>query len=65
MKSYDSEGLPLLLVKRAVKDFVKENGFQASREFIPAVNRKLVIMLSEAVERARRNTRKTLRPHDL
>lgn len=65
MKSYDEEGLPLLVIKKAVKELVKEHGFQAARDLVPAVNRKLVIMLSDAIERARRNTRKTVRPHDL
>jgi histone H3/H4 len=54
----------MVVRKSKVKEFVGTD-FRVSADFYDALNNHVQDALKQAKERARRNDRKTLRPHDL
>lgn len=55
----------LFTVASKVKDFVKEKEFYASNDLPDALSDRVTVILSEAIERANANGRRTVRPCDL
>ena len=55
----------ILVVGTKVKDLIKNAGFMASSELLEALSVKVHDMLMDATQRARENSRATVRPHDL
>ena len=57
-----------MLVKNQVKQFVKERTqgeMRVAGDFMDALMRDVGVKLQCAIQRARKNGRKTLKPHDL
>ncbi len=56
-----------LVIKSKIKDAVNLKGenMRVSSELAEALNKKVEAMLKEAAERAKRNSRSTVMPHDL
>ena len=53
------------VVASKVKEFVKKHGLNSSSDLVDGLDRKIESLLKEAIERAKANGRKTLRPYDL
>jgi histone H3/H4 len=54
-----------LVVGSKVKAVIKEAGLRSGGELAEAVSAKVHEMLAAAIERAQKNGRSTVRPHDL
>jgi histone H3/H4 len=54
-----------LVVKKAVKNFAKDHGMRFPDAVVDALDGKLKDLLTKAAERADKNNRKTVMPHDL
>jgi histone H3/H4 len=54
-----------LVVKKAVKNFAKDHGMRFRDAVVDALDGKLKDLLTKAAERADKNNRKTVMPHDL
>ncbi len=57
-------GKRLLISKRGVKRFLRENGVRVSVGFYAALNDRIKTLLTEAAKRAKNNGRSTVLPHD-
>ncbi len=64
-KSKKSATKEVLVVGTKVKDVVKSAGLQSSGELIEAVSNRVHELLTNAVQRASGNGRKTVRAYDL
>lgn len=55
----------ILVVGSKVKAFVSAQGMRSDGELVAAVSAKVEQLLKDAVERAKTNSRQTVRPGDL
>ena len=54
-----------LIVQSKVREVVKENGANMSGDFADALSSKVKEMITQAINRAKANGRKTVRNYDL
>jgi histone H3/H4 len=54
-----------LVVASRVKQIVSSKGLQTSSDAIDALNRRIVSIIEEAVQRAKDNKRATVKPQDI
>jgi histone H3/H4 len=54
-----------LVVKKATKNFAKEHGMRFPDAVVDALDAKMKEVITKASERADKNNRKTIMPHDL
>jgi hypothetical protein len=55
----------IVVVGSKIKDVIKEAGLRSDGELIQAVSDKVHDLLAAAVDRCQKNSRSTVRPHDL
>jgi hypothetical protein len=55
----------VLVVGSKVKDVIRAAGLRTSGDLVEALSEKVHSVLGEAVERAQKNGRATVNPHDL
>lgn len=60
-----SEGKDSLIIASKTKEFIKSQGCQVSSDLLEALNKKVHLLLNDAVMRTRENKRTTVRPCDL
>jgi histone H3/H4 len=55
----------VLVVASKVRDYLKSKEVKVSGEFIPALNKKMMMVLDMAAERTKANKRSTVKPQDV
>jgi uncharacterized protein YfcZ (UPF0381/DUF406 family) len=55
----------IVVVASKIKDVIKESGCQSSGDLVEAISDKVHEMIETATERAKQNSRATVRPYDL
>lgn len=64
-KSSKKKPREIVVVGSKVKDVIRTAGFRSDGELVAAVSEKVHEILAAAIERAGKNKRGTVRPHDL
>lgn len=62
-----SESLETLIVKSKVRDYIKEKGLNTSKAVVDGnrLNLRIAEILDNAIQRAKENGRKTVKPRDI